>query len=192
MITAGLGSVWAQNSTELLGVLRNCEDFKIPEFDEAMTRQERVVILDALLNDLLNRTGGCETAASSSASIGSGSAGGQLRGAARSDALSTEESGNESSGSGQALAGLESEQSESDPGSQEDPVLPESQSTYQAATPDSGKIPQDIPSGDYDDVIAQQIRKAAIAETDPEKQARLWDKYRQYMNLPTKPASHEL
>ncbi len=41
-------------------------------------------------------------------------------------------------------------------------------------------VPADIPSGDDDDVVARQIREAAIRETDPELQERLWEEYRKY------------
>ncbi len=190
MLAIGLGSAWAQDSSISLGEMHNCTELKIPEFDETMTRQERVAILDALLNDVLSRTGGCETMTTHSVSVGSGSADEQLRGTSRTDALSTEET--EGEASGQTLVGLESGQAGSDPDLQENLVVSEPQSAYQAIAPDPGKLPEDIPPSDSDDVIAKQLRKAAIAETDPEKQARLWNKYRQYMNLPTREASHEL
>lgn len=41
-------------------------------------------------------------------------------------------------------------------------------------------VPADIPSGDDDDVVARQIREAAIRESDPELQERLWEEYRKY------------
>ena len=41
-------------------------------------------------------------------------------------------------------------------------------------------IPEDIPDGSDDDVIARQIREAAQKETDPELRAKLWDEYRRY------------
>ena len=47
----------------------------------------------------------------------------------------------------------------------------------------NGKIPDDIPLDDNDDVLARQIKNAALNETDPEKQKKLWDEYRKYKNL---------
>ncbi|MCK7598490.1 hypothetical protein M0G74_14510 [Microbulbifer sp. CAU 1566] len=41
-------------------------------------------------------------------------------------------------------------------------------------------VPADIPSGDDDDVVARQIREAAMRESDPELQERLWEEYRKY------------
>ena len=41
-------------------------------------------------------------------------------------------------------------------------------------------VPEDIPTGDDDDVVARQIREAAMREKDPELQERLWEEYRKY------------
>ena len=43
-----------------------------------------------------------------------------------------------------------------------------------------GSIPPDIPDGSDDDVVARQIREAAMKETDPELRKALWDEYRKY------------
>ncbi|MEX1031995.1 MAG: hypothetical protein WDZ30_01415 [Cellvibrionaceae bacterium] len=40
--------------------------------------------------------------------------------------------------------------------------------------------PDDIPSGDDDDVVARQIREAAMYEDDPELREKLWEEYRKY------------
>lgn len=44
-------------------------------------------------------------------------------------------------------------------------------------------VPDDIPSGRDDDVVARQIREAAMNEPDPELRERLWDEYRRYTGL---------
>ncbi len=41
-------------------------------------------------------------------------------------------------------------------------------------------IPADIPDGSDDDVIARQLREAAINESDPELREKLWQEYRNY------------
>ena len=46
--------------------------------------------------------------------------------------------------------------------------------TVASATPD------DIPSAQGDDIVAQQLREAAIDETDPELKAKLWEEYKSY------------
>ncbi|MDJ0893400.1 MAG: hypothetical protein QNK18_19675 [Gammaproteobacteria bacterium] len=45
---------------------------------------------------------------------------------------------------------------------------------------DKGNVPQDIPDGSDDDVVARQIREAAENETDPALREKLWDEYRKY------------
>lgn len=44
-------------------------------------------------------------------------------------------------------------------------------------------IPADIPSGNDDDVVARQLREAAMYEPDPELREKLWDEYRKYTGL---------
>jgi hypothetical protein len=43
--------------------------------------------------------------------------------------------------------------------------------------------PEDIPSGRDDDVVARQIREAAMTEPDPELREALWEEYRNYTGL---------
>lgn len=49
----------------------------------------------------------------------------------------------------------------------------------------NGRAPLDIPAADNDSVLAAQIRRAAETETNPERQARLWNEYRKIKGLPT-------
>jgi hypothetical protein len=44
-------------------------------------------------------------------------------------------------------------------------------------------VPDDIPSDRNDDVVARQIREAAMSEPDAELRERLWDEYRRYTGL---------
>ena len=43
-----------------------------------------------------------------------------------------------------------------------------------------GNIPADISDGTDDDIVARQLREAAMQEKDPALQAKLWDEYRKY------------
>ena len=43
-------------------------------------------------------------------------------------------------------------------------------------------VPADIPDGNDDDVVARQIREAAMRESDPELREKLWEEYRKYKN----------
>ncbi len=40
--------------------------------------------------------------------------------------------------------------------------------------------PEDIPNGRDDDIVARQLREAAMREPDPELREKLWDEYRKY------------
>jgi hypothetical protein len=41
-------------------------------------------------------------------------------------------------------------------------------------------IPPDISDGNEDDIVARQLREAAMAESDPELRDKLWQEYRNY------------
>jgi len=43
--------------------------------------------------------------------------------------------------------------------------------------------PDDIPSGRDDDLVARQLREAAMVEADPELREALWDEYRNYTGI---------
>jgi hypothetical protein len=44
-------------------------------------------------------------------------------------------------------------------------------------------VPDDIPDAKDDDIIARQLREAAMQETDPELKEKLWDEYRRYKGI---------
>ncbi|MDA8732636.1 hypothetical protein N9M28_04895 [Luminiphilus sp.] len=43
--------------------------------------------------------------------------------------------------------------------------------------------PGDIPTGNDDDVVARQLREAAMREADPEVREKLWNEYRKYKGI---------
>lgn len=43
--------------------------------------------------------------------------------------------------------------------------------------------PKDIPSGNDDDVVARQLREAAMREPDPAVREKLWEEYRKYKGI---------
>ena len=45
------------------------------------------------------------------------------------------------------------------------------------------RTPDDIPITVDDDIIARQLREAALAEDDPELRERLWEEYRKYNGI---------
>ena len=44
----------------------------------------------------------------------------------------------------------------------------------------STQVPDDIPDARDDDIIARQLREAAMNEPDPELREKLWEEYRRY------------
>ncbi len=45
---------------------------------------------------------------------------------------------------------------------------------------DRSRVPPDVGDGSDDDIVARQLREAAMEEEDPELRERLWDEYREY------------
>ena len=41
-------------------------------------------------------------------------------------------------------------------------------------------VPEDIPEAQGDDIVAKQLREAALAESDPAVKKKLWEEYRRY------------
>jgi hypothetical protein len=41
-------------------------------------------------------------------------------------------------------------------------------------------VPADVGDGNDDDVVARQLREAAMKEKDPQLQEKLWQEYRDY------------
>ncbi|MDH3281641.1 MAG: hypothetical protein OEQ18_10995 [Gammaproteobacteria bacterium] len=63
------------------------------------------------------------------------------------------------------------------------PDTPSSPGDGQPEQPQTAaNIPPDISDGSDDDVVARQIREAAMRETDPALREKLWDEYRKYKN----------
>lgn len=44
----------------------------------------------------------------------------------------------------------------------------------------NGRVPPDVGDGSDDDIVARQLREAAMKEEDPELREKLWDEYRAY------------
>ena len=52
--------------------------------------------------------------------------------------------------------------------------------TPRAEEGDQSRVPADVGDGRGDDVVARQLREAAMAEEDPAIREKLWDEYRRY------------
>jgi len=64
------------------------------------------------------------------------------------------------------------------------PGVPTNRSAPPGPGPVAGSVPDDIPTGAHDDdIIARQLREAAMQEPDPELREKLWDEYRRYKGI---------
>jgi hypothetical protein len=135
------------------------------EFDEKLlTEQDRVK----------SQKPRVESQSASAGAAGGGDAGGESNGSdggqgsesgAMSEENSSEESGQEQSQGNESAAGTN---------------VPTGGARGNSSPAGNSNIPDDIPDGSDDDVIARQLREAAEKETDPELQKKLWEEYRRY------------
>jgi hypothetical protein len=58
--------------------------------------------------------------------------------------------------------------------------IPGNPGTRPSESPPAYEPPPDLASADGDDIIARQLREAAMNEPDPELREKLWDEYRKY------------
>ena len=142
-------------------------DRELAEFDQLLLREQEILAQ--------NRPAGA-SASGSNRGGGSGGSGGGSSGA---------------SGSGEGRDGAEGRTGGSRSGERGDEAR-SSESGSQSAESGgevgggsgeggrSDRVPSDIPSGEDDDIVARQLREAAMNEDDPELRERLWDEYRAY------------
>ena len=148
-----------------------------------MTAEEQVAILDEELNrgtgefddlilderETIRRTAsnGSATEGASNQGGSSGGAGGQGPGGNGNGGFQVPPMAG-GGGSGGGVEGLE-------PRPGYDQQIPEQVAVYAP--------PADIPEGTDDDVVARQLREAAMREPDPELREKLWDEYRKYKGI---------
>ncbi len=142
----------------------------------APSREERTGELDRKLDASLRELDGLlmeeqEKLAEAASSGGSGSSGG-TSGGLRSGSGGAGSSGSAESGSnpgGETSGGATGEESGGAVGG------------GGAGGGDTGSpAPDDVGDGSDDDIVARQLREAAMAEDDPELRERLWQEYRDY------------
>ncbi len=173
------------------GPVCDVDEIEVEQATGVETPAERVARLERALDASLSQHDECLQTLSASASGGASGSGGSV-------ASGTAEgtgAGGQSGSTGQQNTDRPAETD--DPQSQDTDVAnvrtgPQGTGDRQDRTGppigetalDNGAIPEDIPPGDDDDVVAQQIREAALAEPDPNVRARLWEDYRKYKGLP--------
>ena len=132
-----------------------------------MTSAERARVLDERLRKgyetfdgfILSERERAQNESNAAGSVQPGSDGGGGAGASRPQTIQ------EASGSASAVPGSPSSAA----------VTQQSNETFPP--------PDDIPSGRDDDVVARQLREAAMSEPDPELREALWDEYRNYTGI---------
>ena len=171
---------------------------------QPLTRAERIARLDEALNDSLARFDECQeaAAAASDREAGAGSAGGDATGtdgqasgvagaadgAGDAENPETAEPADGTAVESVAAAGVEGTETSEDAG---DTTSGTERPPGRDSGSDSGDVPDDIPEPDNDSVLEAQIRRAAMEETDPRIRAELWNEYRRYKGLPTRPLPDE-
>jgi len=141
--------------------------------------------------------GQANDAASSKDTDGNGSSDSELENAlkdmdgeilAERDIIRTAGNGTETAQGGAGLAGTITDApaqqgSEGEGDTQIGGPLPPQRRMPQVPTPpsqNSGPVPADIADARDDDIIARQLREAAMQEQDPELREKLWEEYRKY------------
>lgn len=170
---ASLSDSYANES----GSEQDCSEAGV-DYDKSSgkTKDEIIAEMDQALYESLNRYDGCVSQkknSESSSGGGGGAAGSNGGGSATSSASS-------------GIEGSEPAISQSQRNQQANTVEGE-ENKLPAKTQDqaleNGKIPEDIPPADNDNILQKKIREAAMNETDPVKRERLWDEYRKYKGL---------
>jgi hypothetical protein len=131
-------------------------DKSVGDFDEAIGEEQRQVA----------------SVGRDTEGFGDGSSGG-----GGSISLGEQESGGSSGGGGSGAGAGGAGGAAGSAESQAGPLDGMSEEQIQARTPD------DIEINEYDDIVARQLREAALAEDDPELRERLWEEYRKYNGL---------
>ena len=166
----------------------DCGDSSIHyEAGDGRTQEEALRAMDRALFDALNRYDDCmEEDAQSSGGGQNASGGGAGAGTGGSG------SGSGSSGSVNSAAATEIEGTET-PKETIAPIASSEEAEGQEGevkqampkTLPNGKVPDDIPSTNNDDILQKKVREAAENEPDPEKRERLWEEYRKLKGLPS-------
>jgi hypothetical protein len=97
-----------------------------------------------------------------------------------------QDGGDEDTGEGYGAAGGYNEPPMASSGAGQGGAGPIPRAAYDADIPQqtaSYPPPADIPSGTDDDVVARQLREAAMREPDPKLREKLWEEYRRYKGI---------
>jgi hypothetical protein len=146
-------------------------DSKLSEFDALILKEQEILEKRREAEGAAGRGGGAGTA---EAGGGEGE-GGEEPAEEAEEAVEAEEgteSGAEGTGNSPDEPSGEPIDAETTP--------PEAGSEPPTGEISNGRIPPDVGDGADDDIVARQLREAAMKEEDPELREKLWDEYRAY------------
>ncbi len=192
LVSVSLGAVpgfaWAQQIPATAGNAVDCtEAAPIGHLDDpTLTRQEKIALMDAAFQRSLSRFDACQLSKSAAGagggSGGGGDAGGGTGAGGGASVAAPDMAGtappDASRRSTGGAGGLETANS-----ARSQPIEGRAPEAPFASALNNGKVPEDIPPADNDSVLEAQIRKAAMAEKDPETREKLWDEYRKYKGV---------
>ena len=195
-----VGLAAAQSVTSDITTAQDCLGAYLDASDDAsLTREERIAKLDKVLLESLNNSDLCQSVGSAMTDGVAGGVSGGVAGGAG-DGVAGGSAGSGSAGAVESLPSGDIQGADSTAESR-DSTQTQTQTQTAAGKPEvgadvagpdssapNGKAPDDIPPAENDDIIAKQFRQAAVEETDPEAQAKLWNEYRRYKGLPVKEA----
>lgn len=145
-------------------------DLRYEKFDAPLTDAEIAELRARRHNASLNAFERCVNAA-----VGGGGGGGGAGGGGAGQGVGV---------AAQGIQGSDASVVQPPPADRTEPIETSESDQDQPTTLANGRAPQDIPSADNDSVLAAQIRRAAETETNPERQAKLWNEYRKIRGLP--------
>jgi len=206
LVLFNAGGAFAQILEEPgLGATDDCTDISVNyENNSKLSQQEKIELMDKALFHSLNKYEGCQRNRANTAGNGAagaknsqaGTNGGSNDGskgkaednASSSSTASSEMSGTETPAEQKMPTNAMHDKANPDSATNKDGIIRLGQKTQIKG---SGKIPDDIPPVDNDSVLEAQIRHAAMIETDPVIQEKLWNEYRKYKGLPAKTTQHK-
>jgi hypothetical protein len=150
----------------------------LPGGDRPLTRAEQVAILDAELERGAGEFDSLileEQAAAREAAREAGDRRGDSGSGAAAGSGSGSEDGGTFGGGMASAGGYGAGGGMGGPGSSRRDSMPQNTTRFPP--------PEDIPDGDDDDVVARQLREAAMREPDPQVRERLWNEYRRYKGI---------
>jgi hypothetical protein len=186
LLSAGVCLAQEQLNSSI-GASDDCTEISVDFRDDPnLSQQEKTALMDEALLDSLNKYERCQNATSrySSSSGGGGETGetGEGSGASSSNQASPTAS-SEMSGTDAPMENATAADSQTD-ANEQSVNNGAAERTKDRPVAANGKIPDDIPPADNDSVLEEQIRQAAMNESDPVIKEKLWNEYRKYKGLP--------